>query len=325
MKKNIFDKFQNSLAANIEKFEKREDKDVLKKIPFWLIFFFPYAIYLLLFKTKIKKWIKVAITTLIILISLISLDVTLRPNSVYNSVSKEAYTSFVSENPNLKLREPLYSIKTSHFKIDDELYFGFNVYDSLDMYYAIFKVKDYTKNYELVSLYSIDYDFSNVYSSKEFEKFKEIHPVILSFLCYCEKDLDVQSISKETDVKEEDIFYNRVTQDLKIKDTVYSFELNDFLVTKVIDKNSKEVLFDNTSKSAYDLYLPQILKNALKKNFGNSYEIVGYNYWNNAHYYNLDVADKNYTLKYLPGQNWDLLLIDDLELFKKDFTNLVRK
>lgn len=325
MKKNIFDKLQDLLASKIEKFEKREDKDVLKKLLFWMVFFFPYGIYLLLFKTKINKFFKVLITITMLFAVIIGLDVALYPNRVYNSASKEAYTQFVLENKDLKLREPLYASKTADFQMNGELYFAFNIYDSLDMYYGIFKIKNYHKNYELVSLYTIDYDFANIYAIEEFKKIKDIHPVVLSFILSAKKDFNINNISTATDVKEDDVFHNIINQELTIEDKIYSFEFNDFTVTKIIEKSENKIVFEDASQNIFDTFTPQIVRGILEKNFRTNYKVLGYNYYNNAHYYNIEVADAYYTVKYLPGKNADLLLIDNLDDFKKQFINLVRK
>ena len=148
MKKNIFDKFQDWLVLQIEKFEKREDRDVLRRVPFWILFFFPYGIYLLLFKTKVNKLIKVLVTIAIAFFSIIGLDIALYPNRVYDNTCKESYNKFVLEHEDLKLREPLYASKTSDFKLGDKVYFAFNIYDSLDMYYGIFEINNYHKDYK---------------------------------------------------------------------------------------------------------------------------------------------------------------------------------
>lgn len=325
MKKNIFDKFQDWLVLQIEKFEKREDRDVLRRVPFWILFFFPYGIYLLLFKTKVNKLIKVLVTIAIAFFSIIGLDIALYPNRVYDNTCKESYNKFVLEHEDLKLREPLYASKTSDFKLGDKVYFAFNIYDSLDMYYGIFEINNYHKDYKLVSLYDVDYDFSNVYTSKEFEGVKEIHPVVLSFILSSQKDFDLSAMSKETDVKEDDVFCNTINQELKVKDKVYSFEFNDFTVTKVVEKATDKVLFETSFEESFNNYMPQIVRNMLEKDFNSSYKVVGYNYFNNGHYYHINVADKNYTVKYLPGVNAELLLVEDLDEFKSYLDSMIDK
>lgn len=325
MKKNIFDKFQDWLVLQIEKFEKREDRDVLRRVPFWILFFFPYGIYLLLFKTKVNKLIKVLVTIAIAFFSIIGLDIALYPNRVYDNTCKESYNKFVLEHEDLKLREPLYASKTSDFKLGDKVYFAFNIYDSLDMYYGIFEINNYHKDYKLVSLYDVDYDFSNVYTSKEFERIKEIHPVVLSFILSGQKDFDLSVISKETDVKEDDVFCNTINQELKVKNKIYSFEFNDFTVTKVVEKATDKVLFETSFEESFNNYMPQIVRNMLEKDFNSSYKVVGYNYFNNGHYYHINVADKNYTVKYLPGVNAELLLVEDLDEFKSYLDSMIDK
>lgn len=325
MKKNIFDKFQDWLVLQIEKFEKREDRDVLRRVPFWILFFFPYGIYLLLFKTKVNKLIKVLVTIAIAFFSIIGLDIALYPNRVYDNTCKESYNKFVLEHEDLKLREPLYASKTSDFKLGDKVYFAFNIYDSLDMYYGIFEINNYHKDYKLVSLYDVDYDFSNVYTSKEFEGVKEIHPVVLSFILSSQKDFDLSAMSKETDVKEDDVFCNTINQELKVKNKIYSFEFNDFTVTKVVEKATDKVLFETSFEESFNNYMPQIVRNMLEKDFNSSYKIVGYNYFNNGHYYHIKVADKNYTVKYLPGVNAELLLVEDLDEFKSYLDSMINK
>ena len=325
MKKNIFDKFQDWLVLQIEKFEKREDRDVLRRVPFWILFFFPYGIYLLLFKTKVNKLIKVLVTIAIAFFSIIGLDIALYPNRVYDNTCKESYNKFVLEHEDLKLREPLYASKTSDFKLGDKVYFAFNIYDSLDMYYGIFEINNYHKDYKLVSLYDVDYDFSNVYTSKEFEGVKEIHPVVLSFILSSQKDFDLSAMSKETDVKEDDVFCNTINQELKVKNKIYSFEFNDFTVTKVVEKATDKVLFETSFEESFNNYMPQIVRNMLEKDFNSSYKVVGYNYFNNGHYYHINVADKNYTVKYLPGVNAELLLVEDLDEFKSYLDSMINK
>lgn len=325
MKKNIFDKFQGWIVLSVEKFEKREDKDVLRKIPFWIVFFFPYGIYLLLFKTKINKFIKIMFVVITILLTIVGFDVAMYPNRVYNNTCKDYYSKFVSEHKELNLKEPLYASKVSNFKVDNQLYFGFDIYDSTDMYYGIFKINDFHKDYELISLYDIDYEFKNIYCSEDFSLVKDVHPVILSFILSAQDNFDLSSILKETDVNDGDVFNNLITQDIKIKNKSYSFDFNDFDVIKIIEKDTNKILFEDSTHESLSYYSPQIVKNILQKNFGSTYEILGYNYYNNAHYYNVEVAGEFYTAKYLPGVNVDLLLIDDLNEFKENFIHLVRK
>lgn len=319
MKKNIFDKFQDWLVATLEKFEKREDKDVLKKVLFWLILFFPYGIYLLLFKTKIKKVFKVLIMLASILLTIIGFDIALNPNRVYNTTCKESYTQFVLENEDLNLNEPLYTSKTSHFKVNDDLFFGFNIYDNFNMYYGIFKINDFHNKYELMSLYEVDFNFKNIYCNGYFKEVKEVHPVIVSFILSTQSNLDLKSIKSKTAVDDGDIFFNTIKQEVSIHDKTYIFELNDFYITKIIQKDSNEVLFEDSSMQIFSYYIPQVVKNLLQKHIGESYSILGYNYYDNAHYYNIDVAGEYYAVKYLPGVKANLLIIDDMNDFKENF------
>lgn len=325
MKKNIFDRFQENLVKQVEEFEKREDKNILKKIPFWMIFFFPYGLYLFLFKTKVKKRFKVIVGTIFALIIILFIDIAVYPNRVYDNVAKETYEQFISENTDLKLDKPSYVSKSSHFNINNEMYFSFNIYDSLNMYYGIFKVHDYNKNYEIVSLYDIDYNFSNIYSSSEFSCLKDIHPVILNWIFLNNDNISFSDISKVTDVKEDDLFENLIYQDIKVKDKVYSFKFNDFAIVSVTDVKSNEELYSTSFNNSLKPYLPQVVSGLLQKNFNSSYEIVGYNYFNSKHYYNINVAGKEYSVEYLPGVNATLLSITDKEEFISHLESLIRK
>ena len=132
-------------------------------------------------------------------------------------------------------------------------------------------------------------------------------------------------MSKETDVKEDDVFCNTINQELKVKNKIYSFEFNDFTVTKVVEKATDKVLFETSFEESFNNYMPQIVRNMLERDFNSSYKVVGYNYFNNGHYYHINVADKNYTVKYLPGVNAELLLVEDLDEFKSYLDSMIDK
>lgn len=325
MKKNIFDKFQDWIASKIEQFDKREDKDVLKKISFWMLFFFPYAFYLLIFKSKINKIWKAIFIALFGLLIIIGLDTALYPNRVYNSAAAKSYNEFISDNEELKLEEVVYISKNSHFKINNQMYFMFDVYDRLNMYKAIFKVNDYSKNYKLISLYDIDYNFENIYAEGEFKKVKDVHPNILSYLFATFEDLTLNEISKVSDVKEDDIFDNIIYQEVKVKDSIYNFKFNDFTVFKVYNSTKKENLLDVENSKSFTVFLPKTVITLLTKNFDSTYKIIGYNYFNSKHFFNIEVGDKFYIVEYLPGSKADLFAVDDLDEFKSHFKTLIYK
>lgn len=325
MKKNIFDRFQDNLVKQVEKFEKREDKDILKKIPLWMILFFPYGLYLFIFKSKIKKRFKAIVAIISALIIFLFIDITLHPNRVYDKVGKESYEQFVSENTDLGLDNPSYASKASHFEIDNQMYFSFNIYDKLNMYHAIFKVNDYNKDYEIVSIYDIDYNFNNVYAKGEFNNVKDIHPVILNLLLSSGKDINLSNIHKVSDVKENDLFDNIIYQDVKIKEKTYSFQFNDFSVLKIVDTKSKKELYSAEFTDTMASHMPKVVFGLLKKNFNSNYKVVGYNYFNSKHYYNVNVAGEDYSIEYLPGVDAKLLSISNKEEFTSHLESLMMK
>lgn len=325
MKKNIFDRFQNNLVKQVEKFEKREDKDILKKIPFWMIFFFPYGLYLFIFKSKVKKRFKAIVTVIFTLTILLFVDIAIHPNRVYDNVGKESYEQFISDNTSLGLDKPSYASKANHFKVGKQMYFSFNIYDKFNMYHAIFKINDYNKDYELVSLYDIDYNFSNVYAKGEFSKVKDIHPVVLNLLLSSGKNINLSDIHKVTDAKENDLFDNIIYQDIKIREKTYSFEFNDFSVLRIVDTKHKKELYSAEFTDTIASHMPKVVFGLLNKNFSSNYKIVGYNYFNSKHYYNVNVAGENYSIEYLPGVDAKLLSISDKEEFTSHLESLMIK
>lgn len=325
MKKNIFDRIQDNFAKQIENFEKREDANVLKKVPFWMIFFFPYAIYLLLFKTKIKKIKKIFIGIFFTFLLIISFDIVKNPNRVYNNVAKQSYDEFVLNNKDLKLSESLYVNKYNHFEFNNKIYFSFVIYDKLNMYYGIFQIDNYNKDYKLVSLYDVDCNFSNVYTTKDFEKVKDVHPVILNFIMSNNTDINFDNISNIKDVKEIEFFKNIINQEITINNKAYLFEFNDFEVLNVKDIKSDENLYSLNLHNSLEAHLSPSSHKLLIKNFDKNYELVGYNYFNSEHYYNLLVADEPYCIKYNPGQSVDLLQISDIDEFSSHLKSLMVK
>lgn len=325
MKKNIFDRFQDNLAKQIELFEKREDKDVLKKIPFWMIIFFPYALYLFFFKTKVRKIFKVIVAIFFAFVLILFTDIAKNPNRVYNQVAKESYNAFVLDNTELELEECLYANKNNHFKINDDMYFSFTIYDKLNMYYGLFKIDNYNKDYKLVSLYDVDYNFNNIYSIGEFEKVKDIHPVILNFIMANNTSVSFDKISKITDVEESDLFTNIISQDVMIDNKSYHFEFNDFEVVNIRESGNEDSLYSLDLHSSLSRYLSDGTRDLLFKNFKSNYKLVGYNYLNNEHYYNLLVGDEFYCIKYYPGYNIDLMLVSDKEEFASHLESLMKK
>lgn len=324
MKKNIFDKIQDKFSTKLEDIEKREDFNALKKIPFWLIVFFPYALYLILFKTKINKFVKFIVLSIFIFISILFADISLNPNRVYNDVGLTSYNLFVEENKDLKLDKAKYVNKNNHFKIDDQMYFSFSIYDSLNMYYGLFEINDYNKDYRLVSLYDTDYNFSNIYATDDFKNVKEIHPIVLNFILSNNvSNIRLENISKLSDVEEIDLFENITRQEVKINNKTYDFEFNDFNVTSIkyegeliYESSNHNILKSNTSSSVLEL---------LNKNFDSNYELVGYNYINSEHYYNLTVGSSMYCIRHYPGKDIELLSILDKDTFLESISDLMIK
>ena len=325
MKKNIFDKFQDWLVGRIQKFENREDRDVLAKIPFWIIVFFPYAFYLFIFKSKVKKVWKYIVSILLSLLIILGVDTALYPNRAYNDAAKVAYNNFVSDNKDLKLEELKYVSKNNHFEVDGQMYFLFDIYDRLNMYKVIFKVDNYSKDYEVASVYDIDYNFSNIYANSKFKQVGEIHPNILPYLFSTIEELKLEDIKKVSDVKESDIFNNDIYQTIKAKNEIYDFEFNDFTISKVYNSTKKETLLDIDKSKAFTGFLPTIVTKMLNQDFKSNYRVVGYNYFNSKHFFNIEVGEGLYVVEYLPGSQAELFIVDDLDVFKKYFIGLVYK
>lgn len=322
MKKNFFDKIQDEFASKIKQFQEREDYEILKKVPFWLIIFFPYALYLILFKSNVNKFIKLIIISFFIFICMVFADISINPNRVYNDVGLKSYNEFVNKNDKLNLEEASYVYKTSHFELNNNMYFSFAIYDKLNMYYGIFKINDYNKNYELVSLYNVDYNFENLYSINEFKVVKDIHPVVLSFLLSkCGEEVDINDIKAKGDLIDDNVFENIISQDIEINNKVYNFKLSDFDVLEI--KNDNKLLYEYDLNDSISSHISSSSVSLLNKNFGSNYNLVGYNYINNEHYYNVTVGDNYYCIKYEPGKNIDLLHISNLEDFKNHIKSLM--
>jgi hypothetical protein len=212
------------------------------------------------------------------------------------------------------------------------------------MYNAVFKVNSYNKDYELVSLYDVDYIFENIYTTNEFESLVGIHPLIFSFI-FANSKTGVSDIIEESEVIEGDLLENYLYQIIKIDNISYLFELNDFGVTKVIklsdedldltiptlienvdsvDDNTK-VLYSVTTHSILLENMTQNTKNLIVENFGSNFELIGYNYVATSHYYNFKIGDKYYNAKYIPGYKSELNAINDTESFKEDIEKILQK
>lgn len=312
----LFDKFQKRLENYLIKLQSREDLRQLQRSLFWILLFPPYGIYILLFKTKISKVKKIIVGIITVLMLVLVIDISLYPNRVYDSVALKSYNKFAVEHDELNISEAREVYKKNHFKINDTMYFSFLVYDQKYMYYSIFEVEDYNKDYNIEYLYKVDFSEKPIYCSQDFKKYEDINPIVLDFLL---SNSNMDFSFKPIKSIEDDLFFNFQNQDIIINGKMYTFEFTDMEVISIIE--DKDEIYRIDEKLRYKLpYKP--IYDILFKNFEDKYQIVGYNYIYGSHNLNIKFIDKEYVVEYIPGYGATLKSIDDKSLYINDLKRI---
>lgn len=292
--------------------KEKTDGDVWKKIFLFLILFFPYAIYLFLFKTKVSVYIKSIVVTILAFLTVLVVDMTMYPNRVHNEVILQELNTEKANNE-IAIGEVYHIEKRKHFKYKDSEYISAIVFDPMNMYYSVFDVVDYNKNYDLVYLYKLDMSEDIVYDKNRFAEFKEVHPIVLEEILTNTQFIEFKDIKDIKKVVEDDLFYNTKSQTLSILDEVVTFEFNEFGVVSFKSKSgnlSSEDIFNPLLNTEFNS-----VYTVINRNFGEKFDIVGYNYYNGIHSFNVEVGKSKYVVEYYYGEGASLQSIDDEKVY----------
>ena len=310
------------MNKNKKEIYNKEEKDVWKKIALFLIIFFPYALYLFLFKTKVANWIKAFIVAIFIILSFFVLDTVIYPDRVHNEVVFNNINELKSKGE-LLINEVYHIDKNREFKYKDNEYMSFNIYDISNMYYGIFEISEYNKDYDLVYLYRMDIKEKIVYDKNHFDEFDKIHPIIMVEILSNNQFYNFKKIKVLTDIEENDLFFNSKFQTINILDEEVRFEFNEFGVVEYKSKSGnidsieiQNPLLNTNFKSVYKV---------ISRNFQDNFDIVGYNYYNGVHAFNLEVGKNKYVVEYYFGKGASLQSIDEENVYMKflsDYYNL---
>lgn len=292
----------------------QSEKDVWRKIAIFLIIFFPYSLYLFLFKTKVPKWIKGFTIAIFIGLSFFAFDTVAYPDRVHNEVVFNNIRELKSKE-DLPIGEVYHVDKNREFKYEDNEYMSFNIYDVKNMYYGIFEISEYNKDYNLVYLYRMDIEEKIIYNKNHFDEFAKIHPIIMEEILSNSQFYNFKNIKALTEVEEKDLFFNSKLQTIDILDEEVRFEFNEFGVIEYKSKSGNidsienhNPLLDTNFKSVYTV---------ISRNFQDDFDIVGYNYYNGVHAFNLEVGNSKYVVEYYYGEGASLQSIDEEDVYMK--------
>lgn len=301
---------KNMKSADISK----EDKlKVWKKILLFSVIFPPYAIYLFLFKTNVVLWVKVLAVVIISMILMLILDVGLNPNRVHNEVM---YQEILEEKSigNIDIGDVYLIEKRNDFKYKEKEYLSSVMYDENNMYFAVFESLEYNKKYSLSYLYKLDSYEDVLYGGELFKEFGNVHPFVIEEILSNEdfKFLALEKV-KGSEISEPNLFYNNKSQFVSFSNVEIKFVFNDYGVIKYSSKDglieSEDIpdrLYNTQFSSVYDV---------LYRNFGDDYNIVGYNYYKGIHSFNIEVGDTKYIVEYIYGKGASLQSIDDESIY----------
>lgn len=314
MIKKIFNSIKNILKTYFSK----EDLAIWRKILLFLVLFFPYSLYLFIFKTKVNKVIKGIIIGFFIVILILCVDVALYPNRVYNEVAVKTFNEVIVDK-NIDVEEAILSDKRSSFFIGENHYFGFNIYSRYSMYYTIFKANNLNKDYELAYISRLDMTDELIYIEEEFKKFKDVDPVIFTHMLSSYDYNYGNEIKKVENEEYKEYFYDIKTQKIITDNGTYIFKYNDLNVINCtnVDKNNNEHLIFEVSDNL-NFYTPfNIVYNLLRDNFGDNFEIVGYNYLPITHCFNVVVGNVYYVVEYEYGVGASLERLGNIDAYKE--------
>lgn len=289
-----------------------EEKEVWKKIFMFTILFPPYALYLFLFKTKTSKYVKIIIVFFLGIILFFVVDTVRYPDRIHNEVVFEEISN-LKKTKEININSVYYIDKRKEFEYQNNEYLSFNIFDENNMYYGIFEVKEYNKNYNLVYLYRLDKKEEILYDENKFIEFKEVHPIIFTEILTNDDLQNCEKISVVGDVEEKELFFNTKKQTLNMLGEDVVFKFNEFGVISYESKtgNIKSYKEENTLMTTNFTSVYKMIF----KNFQDKFELVGYNYYNGKHVFNLEVGNNKYIIEYYYGQGVSLQSIEEEDLY----------
>lgn len=310
-------------AKKIEKveFNNKEDIIIWRKIIIFSIIFFPYALYLFLFKTNISKYIKAVVVVFLSILMFFVVDTVKNPNRVYNEIAFEEINKFSKANADLNIGEVHTLDKVDNFMYKENEYIVFNLTDDNSMYYGIFKIEKYNKKYEMSFLYKLETKESILYDKGEFDKFKNIHPIVFVELLSNSDFEQIDKILNVDKVKEDDMFFNDKYQTIKTSNDEITFKFNEFGIIEYKSKNLNKKYNVNPLKALNFKAVDTVLYN----NFKDDYKIVGYNYYNGTHAFNVIVGDTKYIVEYYIGHGASLQSVENEAKYMKFLKEIYEK
>lgn len=284
-----------------------EDKEIWKKIFLFMIILFPYALYLFLFKTKVSKYIKAFVVLLISILLIVVFDTVRYPDRIHDEIVFSHIQKVKSES--VVDVGTVYNVeKKVIFEYKGNEYIAYNLYDESDMYYGIFKIKDYSKDYDLVYLYRLSNEFELVYSDNTFLEFNKIHPIVFVHMLTDTNLYTFKKISDASEISINDIFENDKYQTISIDNNEINFRFNDYGVIEYASK-SKDVEYNAQTNPLMNTEFKTVYK-VLRRNFQDEYKIVGFSYYDIMPVFNIMVGDSKYIVQYYYGEGASLKSID---------------
>ena len=291
---------------------------IWRKIAIFSIIFLPYAIYLFLFKTNVSKYIKIPIVILLSILSFFIYDTVKYPNRVHNEVAfKNIQEVVVSRETNLQ--NVFHLEKKNSFEYKSVEYMAYHIYDEISMYYGIFEVEEYNKDYNLVYLYDM---ITNecIKIENDFDYFTGIHPIVFVEVIKNNILYNYNEITNVSTITKKDIFENNKYQTLTIDNKNIVFEFNEFGVISFKSEDGS-IEYYNDIEPLKTSEFSSVYK-VLSRNFENNYNIVGYTYYNLTPVFNVLVGDKKYIIRYYYGEGASLQSIDGEEVYFESLKNI---
>lgn len=313
-KNNINNKLENKDIKHNKNNTSGDKSDILiwRKIAIFSIIFLPYAIYLFLFKTKVKSYLKAIVVVVLSILLLFIYDTVKYPNRVHNEVAfKNIQELSVARETNLQ--NVFHIEKKDNFKYRNNEYITYHIYDDISLYYGIFKVEEYNKNYNLVYLYDMINNSIVEVNNNDFNDFIDVHPIVFVEIIKNNILYNYKKITSVSDITEKDSFNNNKYQTLNIDDKEITFEFNQYGIISFKSKDSS-VEYYNEIEPLKTSEFSSVYK-VLSKNFGNNYNIVGYTYYNLTPVFNVLVGDEKYIVRYYYGKGASLQSIDDEDVY----------
>ena len=275
--------------------------------------FYPYSLYLFLFKTDVPKYIKAFVIVITIGLVFMVVDVVCYPNRVHDEVILDNINS-KKFNKEIDVGTVYNLDKKDLFEYKSEEYISYIIYDEYNMYYGIFEIIDYNKKYELVYLYQLSNEYKEVYNIK-FDEFKGIHPIIFVHVLKDDNfaDLNLGNKLQFEDITIKDIFENIKSQIVILNKEKFEFEFNDFGVLSYMS-NSLDIEYKCDENPLLYTNFKSVYK-VLYRNFNDKFDIVGFRYIDKTPTFNIMVGDTKYIVEYYYKEGSSLKSIEDEEKY----------